>query len=194
MEATLSLAVVFLDRSSFLTFLRYSCFVLVSFHVGGKKIGNGSKRCRVATQNSWQFSRKSCEDRARVRKRHFIKNKFREEADGYPRASRGFHAVDSLPRSLSLYLSTSRSLLLSPIHNSTRLSRLSRERYLDVLHFSLPLSLYCELVLTCALSPSSAQYSLSQEFSNFRIIGFIDSWILFLYITGKFWNCMEYME
>lgn len=88
---------------------------------------------------------------ARVRKRHFIKNKFREGADGYPRASRGFRAADSLPHSLSLYLSMSRSLFLSPIHNSTRLSRLSRERYLDVPHFSLPLSLYCELVLTLSV-------------------------------------------
>lgn len=44
---------------------------------------------------------------ARVRKRHFIKNKFREGADGYPRASRGFHAADLLPHSLSLYLSVS---------------------------------------------------------------------------------------
>lgn len=41
---------------------------------------------------------------ARVRKRHFIKNKFREGADGYPRASRGFHAADSLPHSLALSL------------------------------------------------------------------------------------------
>lgn len=101
---------------------------------------------------------------ARVRKRHFIKNKFREGADGYPRASRGFHAADSLPHSLSFYLSMSHSLFLSPIHNSTRLSRLSRERYLDVLYFFLSFLLYCELVLTHALSLPSAECFLSPEF------------------------------
>lgn len=104
---------------------------------------------------------------ARVRKRHFIKNKFREGADGYPRASRGFRAADLLPHSLSLYLSMSRPSFLSSIHNSTRLSRLSHERYLDVPHFSLLLSLYCELVLTRALSLScSAECFSSQEFSD----------------------------
>jgi len=88
---------------------------------------------------------------ARVRKRHFIKNKFREGADGYPRAWRGFHAADSLPRSLSLHLSMSRSLFLSPIHNSTRLSRLSRERYLSVTPFLSSTFMYCELISTCML-------------------------------------------
>lgn len=37
----------------------------------------------------------------RTQKRHFIKNKFREGADGYPGASWGFDAADSLPHSLS---------------------------------------------------------------------------------------------
>lgn len=39
-------------------------------------------------------------------RRHFIKNKFREGAVGYPGASRGFDAADSLPYSLSLCTSS----------------------------------------------------------------------------------------
>lgn len=107
---------MFLGRSSFLTFFPYFASAFLYRRERDREWFE-EERCRGHGGFVASFP-KILREPARVRKRHFIKNKFREGADGYPRASRGFHAADSLPHFLLLYLSTSHSLFLSPIHNS----------------------------------------------------------------------------
>lgn len=84
-------------------------------------------------------SRKPCEDQRAREARHFIKNKFREGADGYPGASRGFHAADSRFLILSRHFSVSRASSFSHVRPSIYNSRRAD---LDCRAIVFPMSLY----------------------------------------------------
>lgn len=120
MKATLTFTVVFLGRSSSLTFLRHPCFAPVSSHIGGRGTENDSRRSvAVATEDSWQVSRKSCKDQRACESATSLKiNSVKEPTD-----IRGLRE-DFMPQTYFLILSRSISLCL--VRCSFRLSIIRR--------------------------------------------------------------------
>lgn len=110
MVAILTFTVALLGRSSFLTFLRHPCSTPVSSHVGGRrteKNGSSRRRVTVATEDSWQVSRKSCEDQRACESATSLKiNSVKEPTD-----IRGLRE-DFTPQTRFLILSRSISLCL----------------------------------------------------------------------------------
>lgn len=133
--------VVFLERSSFLTFLLY--FASMFSDIRGKEMENDSRNnVAVAAKDSWQVSRKSYENQRACESATSLKiNSVKEPTD-----IRGLREDFTLQtRFLIFSCSISLCLIRCSFRLSiirTRFSRLSRKCYLDFPHFSLPLSLY----------------------------------------------------